>query len=169
MSFYTMIDGIIAEILKRENSGWFSVAGPVSPNNIAKIETQLNVRFPVQMMEYLARYGSISNGDSCLQGIFENDPDYCGGSAILYHTLEARKLYRLPTKYVVIEEDSFMWMVVIDTETGVVHEYHTTNEKIVSTINNSFNEFLMRFLFIAFPGEDWAETINSLGFNDFGG
>ncbi|MDQ3230307.1 MAG: SMI1/KNR4 family protein [Pseudobdellovibrionaceae bacterium] len=166
MKFYDMIDGIITEIRRREDPDWFRVTGPVSISNIAKIETRLNLKFPAPLMEYLSRYGSISSGNSHLHGIFEDDPDDCGGGTLLFHTLEARKLYNLPMKYVVIEEDTFMWMVVLDTETGVVHEYHTSNEKIVATIEKSFNEFLMRFLYIAFPREGWAETLNALGINE---
>lgn len=162
MNFYTMIDGIIAEIHKREEPDWFRVTGPVSSGNILKIEAQLNIKFPPQLREYLARYGSISSGDKHLHGIFEDKPDDCGGGTLLYHTLEARKEYNLPTKYVVIEEDTFMWMVVLNTETGVVHEYHTSNEEVVATIENSFNEFLMRFLYIAFPDEGWADAISAL-------
>jgi hypothetical protein len=112
-----------------ENYRWFSGRLPETEESFAIAEQQLGVRFPDDLRWLLITYGySYATGVSNLEGA-------------VIETLEARLHLKLPTRFVVLENNGFDTHAILldtapDIDTGENHVHYVAWECVDSEVGS---------------------------------
>lgn len=69
---------------------------------ILRVEKILELKFPPSYREFLRRYGCVDFCSNEYYGIWKEDSEGTSGSAVIKMTLDSRKRWNLPHKYIIV-------------------------------------------------------------------
>lgn len=77
-------------------------AGAASASDIGVAEQALSTEFPPSYRRFLAAYGALSVGDSCVSGVLQEGPLTDEGGNVYFDTLSLRRDFGLPYELIVV-------------------------------------------------------------------
>ena len=95
--------------------GTFDSDIPKEEELIQKIEATLDLSFPPSYYQFLKKYGCVDFFGDEYYGIWKKDADGTSGSEVISMTLDYRKQYQLPKKYIIVGNSGYGPKDAIDT------------------------------------------------------
>ena len=137
---------------KKKSNPDIEIYGGVSMELIKSVEQQLQIVFPKEYKAFLLECGSCSIYDTHISGLFKSWDNSKSTGSTLHDTLDARTIYGLPQKFIVLEYciDENLYVLSIpqsDNEDSKVYSVDIDIENKLSQFNEIFSSFEEYFKF----------------------
>jgi antitoxin YobK len=143
MRFEPMLE--VLSGLFKDHQDLIDIGQPASDSKISKCEDRLNLKFPDEFKEYLAKWGQLSFGPHDYLGIDDGPFD------IVLWTEKARDRYKLPNNFLVVCDRDGDESVCLDTDKDSSRRFRiivwdNINREVSRIRSDSFQSFLINEL-----------------------